>query len=159
MRSITVEDKEYIIESHATIYHREYQYDHTFREFIEAKVYDFMENSDKKKENIWILEVEGEPKGSISLTRVDNETAQLGLFLVDPSLRGSGAGFKLIQKLIDFSKEQEYRTIILWTNRELEAARHLYQKCGFKLTETKRTHKSNKELLEEKWELFLYEEK
>lgn len=51
------------------------------------------------------LEVEGKQKGSISIKKVNENTAQLGLFLVEPDIRGAGNGQQLVQTAIDFCKE------------------------------------------------------
>lgn len=147
-----LEDADYIINSHYKIYNREYQYDLSFRDFIAESVNGFIKRSDSK-ENIWILEIEGEPKGSISIKKVNDKVAQLGLFLVEPDLRGSGYGKQLLQTAIAFCKEKGYQAVILWTNSELKTARRIYEKNGFQLKETRIRNLSNKELIEEKWEL------
>ncbi|QPA32542.1 GNAT family N-acetyltransferase [Thermaerobacillus caldiproteolyticus] len=147
-----LEDADYIINSYYEIYNREYQYDLSFRDFIAESVNGFIKRSDSK-ENIWILEIEGEPKGSISIKKVNDKVAQLGLFLVEPDLRGSGYGKQLLQTAIAFCKEKGYQTVILWTNSELKSARCIYEKNGFQLKETRIRNLSNKELIEEKWEL------
>ena len=117
IRMFKLEDADYIINSHYEIYNREYQYDLSFRDFIAESVNGFIKRSDSK-ENIWILEIEGEPKGSISIKKVNDKVAQLGLFLVEPDLRGSGYGKQLLQTAIAFCKEKGYQTVILWTNSE-----------------------------------------
>jgi GNAT superfamily N-acetyltransferase len=152
IRTFRLEDADYIINSHYEIYNREYQYDLSFRDFIAESVKGFIKRSDSK-ENIWILEIEGKQRGSISIKKVNDKIAQLGLFLVEPSLRGSGYGKQLLQKAIDFCKEKGYQTIILWTNSELKSARRIYEKNGFQLKETRIQTLSNKELIEERWEL------
>ncbi|OAT72965.1 GNAT family N-acetyltransferase [Parageobacillus thermoglucosidasius] len=152
IRMFKLEDADYIINSHYKIYNREYQYDLSFRDFIAESVNGFIKRSDSK-ENIWILEIEGEPKGSISIKKVNDKVAQLGLFLVEPDLRGSGYGKQLLQTAIAFCKEKGYQAVILWTNSELKTARRIYEKNGFQLKETRMRNLSNKELIEEKWEL------
>ncbi|BDG47259.1 GNAT family N-acetyltransferase [Parageobacillus sp. KH3-4] len=152
IRMFKLEDADYIINSHYKIYNREYQYDLSFRDFIAESVNGFIKRSDSK-ENIWILEIEGEPKGSISIKKVNDKVAQLGLFLVEPDLRGSGYGKQLLQTAIAFCKEKGYQAVILWTNSELKTARRIYEKNGFQLKETRIRNLSNKELIEEKWEL------
>lgn len=106
-----------------------------------------------KKENIFILEIEGQPSGSISIKQVAEHTAQLGLFLIEPHFRGSGYGKDLIIKALSFCVDNGFNKVILWTNEELEAARFIYQKIGFKLKITQRSILSTKVLLEEQWEL------
>lgn len=154
IRTFRLEDQDYIINSHYELYNKEFNYDRSFRDFITDRVKGFIERSNNE-ENIWILEIDGEKKGSISLNKVNEDTVQLGLFLVDPNVRGGGYGQKLVQTAIDFSKELEFKRIILWTNSELAAARSIYKRNGFELIETRVQTLSNKKMTEEKWVLSL----
>lgn len=153
IRSFRSEDAEYIINSHYRIYAKEYNYDVSFRDFIAKNMDDFVQRSDSSKEHIWILEMDDEPKGSIGIFKVNESVAQLRFFLIDPKLRGTGFGRQLVQKAIDFCKIKHYKTILLWTNSDLKAARHLYGKCGFQLMETRKEFLSNQVIIEERWEL------
>jgi GNAT superfamily N-acetyltransferase len=55
-----------------------------------------------------------------------DDIAQLRWFLLDPCLRGKGTGKKLLNLLLDFAKEKNYRSIEIWTVKGLEAADALY---------------------------------
>ncbi|QTL51273.1 MULTISPECIES: GNAT family N-acetyltransferase [Priestia] len=155
IRDFNENDKDYIIDSHYKIYNKEYNYDLSFKEFISNSINQYIKNANSLLENIWILDIDGCPKGSISIKRVNEDVAQLGLFLVDPSLRGTGLGKQLVQTAIDFCKEKNYKKVVLWTNSELVAARRIYKNKGFQLIETRKQFLSNKELVEEQWELSL----
>ncbi|WP_054974498.1 GNAT family N-acetyltransferase [Paenibacillus sp. A3] len=152
IRNFTLDDVDYIINSHYEIYNREFQYDLSFRDFIEKRVKGLVERSDDK-ENIWILEVDGKSSGSICIMKINEDSAQLGLFLVAAHVRGAGYGNRLVRTAIDFCKEIGFKRIILWTNSELISARRIYEKNGFQLKETRSQILSNKELIEERWEL------
>ncbi|MCL7749576.1 GNAT family N-acetyltransferase [Halalkalibacter alkaliphilus] len=152
IRTYRLEDQDYIVNSHYDLYNKEFGYDLTFREFIEESVRGFIERADSS-ENIFILEIGGKQSGSVSLKKVNDNTAQLGLFLVEPNVRGTGYGQKLVETAINFSKENGFKSIILWTNSELKAARRIYERFGFELKKTQTQILSNKELIEEKWEL------
>ncbi|WAH36105.1 GNAT family N-acetyltransferase [Alicyclobacillus dauci] len=153
IRSFNNADAEYMVNSHYDIYQREYGYDLSFKEFIENSVNDFVDTADRNCEHIWILDLEGKQRGSIGLTRVNEATAQLRLFLIDPEARGFGFGGKLVKQAIDFARSNKYKKIILWTNSDLKSARHLYNRFGFKLVERKTSTLSNQILTEERWEL------
>ncbi|MFK7681940.1 GNAT family N-acetyltransferase [Priestia megaterium] len=155
IRDFNENDKDYIIDSHYKIYNKEYNYDLSFKKFISNSVNQYIKKENNSLENIWILDIDGFPKGSISIKRTNEDVAQLGLFLVDPSLRGTGLGKQLVQTAIDFCKEKNYKKVVLWTNSELVAARRIYKNKGFQLIETRKQFLSNKELVEEQWELSL----
>ncbi|MDV2682898.1 GNAT family N-acetyltransferase [Alkalihalophilus lindianensis] len=154
IRAFELEDKDYIINSHYQVFNREFQYDLSFKAFIAKRVEEIVTRSDSK-EQIWIVEVDGKQKGSICLMKKDEETAQLGLFLVEPTLRGAGYGQQLIEVAINFSKKVGFKRMILWTNSELTSARKLYERNRFTLKTTQIQTLSNKELIEEMWELTL----
>ena len=112
-----------------------------------------MKNRNEEKENVWVIDSNGLLKGSIGIVKVSDDIAQLRWFLIEPDQRGRGLGKRLIQKAIEFSKDKNYKTIILWTNTSLYAARKLYESFGFNITEVKNSLLSNQEMVEEKWEL------
>ncbi|MFS1516654.1 GNAT family N-acetyltransferase [Bacillus sp. SCS-151] len=157
IRSYKLEDINYIISTHYEIYHKEFHYDESFKEFIQKKVWDIV-NRSHVRENIWVVEKEGDLKGSVCINQFDSEIAQLGLFLIDPLSRGLGIGSQLIKTAITFSTEKKYKKIILWTNSDLIAARNLYKKFGFEIVETQEVFLSNIAMVEERWELILNSE-
>ncbi|MFD2444157.1 GNAT family N-acetyltransferase [Bacillus sp. CGMCC 1.16607] len=154
IREFTLEDKDYIIESHYSMYKEEYGYDISFKQFVAKKIQEYIIKKDPK-ERIWMIEIDSNLFGSISISKYDENTAQLGLFLVDPVLRGTGMGKKLVQTAVDFCVSNSFKKIILWTNDDLKSARHIYGKFGFIKVKTKESFLSNVKMVEGKWELKL----
>ena len=70
--------------------------------------------------------------------RIPTSVARIRLLLVDPKARGLGLGARLIDECIRFARRAGYKKITLWTHSVLTAARHIYQKAGFKLMRTER---------------------
>ncbi|MBO8172835.1 MAG: GNAT family N-acetyltransferase [Bacillaceae bacterium] len=153
IRPFNQRDIDYVIESHYQIYQREYQYDLTFKAFVESSLTRFLEKFDPERENLWILEVDQQPRGSICIEKIEADTAQLRFFLVEPAVRGQGFGHQLLKQAVDFCRDKDYQTLFLWTNRNLVTARRLYEKFGFFITETREQLLSNQNLVEERWEL------
>lgn len=84
---------------------------------------------------------------------VSNSKIETRWFFVNDSMQGKGIGNKLVEKAMQFCEDHGYTKISLWTIDILHAARHLYKKHGFTLTETKKnTEWTDHVLLEEKWE-------
>lgn len=155
IRTYRKEDLDYIIGRHRELYASEYGFSTEFSDYVEKYVLKFDEQHDEDKENIWIGEMDGKPVGMIALVRVDDMTAQLRWFLIEPEMRGMGLGHMLMDTVMDFCNEKGYRHVFLWTVNILEAARALYSRFGFKLTESKANDTWNGNLLEERWDLYM----
>lgn len=156
IRTYQQRDINYVIGSHKKLYEEEYGFTKEFSDYVKEYVLKFHEHHDDAKENMWIAEVNGEIVGVIAVVKVDDATAQLRWFLVEPEARGKGLGHTLMKTLIDFCKENGYKHIILWTVNILEAARYLYKTYGFSLTEEVGNDTwANNSIKEERWDLYL----
>ncbi|PZT53448.1 GNAT family N-acetyltransferase [Paenibacillus silvae] len=155
IRSFIQKDLQYVIEAHIRIYRDEYNYDDSFAVFISDAVQTFAHTGDFTREMLWIVELDHRPCGSIGLTRVNDSTAQLRWFLLEPEARGAGWGRRLIEHVIAYATQRGYRSILLWTNQSLLDARKLYELYGFEIKEIRTQLLSGQELTEERWELDL----
>lgn len=155
VRTYKPEDIAYIIKRHREIYDDEYGFGQEFGYYIEKYVREFDGNHDETQENIWIAEMNGKPTGVIALVRATDAAAQLRWFLIEPEMRGKGLGRKLMDRIMDFCNEKNYKHVFLWTVDKLEAARHLYKSYGFNLTEIKENNSWGNNITEERWDLHL----
>ena len=71
------------------------------------------------------------------------------------ALRRKGAGNRLINAAIDFCRSKHYNKIYLWTFEGLDAAKHLYEKSGFKLVEANKGTQWGTEVNEQRFECSL----
>jgi GNAT superfamily N-acetyltransferase len=79
--------------------------------------------------------------------------AHLRWFITSDEIRGSGAGNALMGAAMAFCREREYRRVYLWTFDGLGAARHLYEKFGFRLVHQHRGSQWGAEVEEQRFEL------
>jgi DNA-binding MarR family transcriptional regulator/GNAT superfamily N-acetyltransferase len=156
LRSHKPGDMGWVVQRHGELYSREYGYDERFEALVAGIVAKFIEQFDAKRERCWIAEKDGERVGSIFLVRKSSSVAKLRLLLVEPGARGLGIGRRLVSECVNFARHAGYRKIVLWTQSELPAARHLYEQAGFRRIRQK-PHQSwgRKDLVSEIWELKL----
>ena len=119
----------------------------------------FLRRYDGARDGIWLALADGRIEGSIAIDGVEAgaEGAHLRWFIVSDALRGNGAGGKLISTALDFCRVRKYRTVYLWTFEGLNAARHLYEKHGFRMTRQQRGKQWGSEVNEQRFECHLPE--
>lgn len=147
-------DAGYIAHLHGKLYGNTYQFSHAFEFYVVKGLADFI--ADPAGGQLWVAEVNGEIAGAIAIAKAGDRTAQLRWFILEEQYQGLGIGKMLMETAIEFCHEQRYQHVFLWTVNILEAARYLYAKYGFKLTEEKKnTDWTADMLIEERWDLEL----
>ncbi len=145
----------WVVSRHGAIYAHEYGWDTHFEALVASIVGKFVEHYDPLLERCWIAERYGEPVGCVFLVKASRRVAKLRLFLVEPDARGLGLGSHMVQELLVFARAAGYRTVRLWTQSVLLAARHIYANAGFRLVAEEPHHSFGHDLVAETWELRL----
>ena len=145
----------WIVKRNGELYAQEYGWKSPFEGVCAQIVADFANGHDPKRERCWIAELDGENVGTVMLVKDKPGVARLRLLLVDPKARGLGLGARLVDECIRFARRAGYKKITLWTHSVLTAARHIYEKAGFKLRRSE-PHKSwGRPVVSEHWDLEL----
>jgi len=154
LRAPRTGDFGWIVSRHAELYKQEYGWTEPFEGLCAQIVADFVNNFDPRRERCWIAELNGENVGCVMLAN-DDDVARIRLLLVDPKARGLGIGARLVDECLRFARKSGYKKVTLWTHSVLTAARHVYEKAGFKLMRTE-PHKSwGRPVVSEHWDLAL----
>ena len=149
-------DVGWVVSAHGRLYADEYGWDLSFEGHVAGIVQHFIEHYDPARERCWIAERDGQQVGSVFLVKKSATVAKLRLLIVDPSARGLGIGARLVEECTRFARQAGYRTVTLWTNSILDAARHLYEHAGYRMVERGAPERRfGKDLVFETWELTL----
>ncbi|MFM2069068.1 MAG: hypothetical protein RLZZ584_3977 [Pseudomonadota bacterium] len=127
-----------VTELHASYYARHAGFGLPFEARMARELTDFCEHLDTTRDGLWLVtQCDGRIEGSIAIDGLhghDEAGAHLRWFIVSDALRGQGAGRALLQAAMDFVDAQGYGRTVLHTFAGLDAARHLYEAAGFRLT-------------------------
>jgi GNAT superfamily N-acetyltransferase len=155
LRSPRPGDMGWVVERNGAVYAQEYGWDEKFEALAAEIVAQFVKTFDPARERCWIAERGGQRVGSVFVVRQSDEVAKLRLLLVDPAARGLGLGKRLVQECIRFARQAGYAKLTLWTQQNLDAARHIYAAAGFSRVHSEPYDGIGRDLVSEIWDLDL----
>jgi GNAT superfamily N-acetyltransferase len=144
-----------IVDLHATYYRREVDFGLTFESRVARELCEFCERYSEDRDGLWLALKQGSIEGSIAIdgSRAEECGAHLRWFICSDDARGSGIGTALLTSAIAFCRSKRYELVSLWTFEGLAAARHLYEKFGFRLVHQQRGTQWGSEVNEQRFEL------
>jgi GNAT superfamily N-acetyltransferase len=139
---------------HGTYYHRQAGFGAFFEAKVARELADFTDRFDVNRDGLWLLTDGGRMEGSIAIDGLHAaaEGAHLRWFIVSDERRGQGFGSALLTAGLDFCRQRRYERVTLWTFAGLDAARHLYEKYGFRMTEERPGRQWGTEVQEQRFE-------
>ena len=155
IRPSTPGDADWIVARHGALYAQEAGFDDTFGKLVAEIVANFVASHDPAGEQGWVAEKDGRRLGCIFCVRLEEETAKLRLFLVEPEARGTGLGRRLLETCLGFAKDCGYRRLKLWTHESHRAACALYRARGFACESSVPVRSFGQDLVEQSWSIDL----
>jgi GNAT superfamily N-acetyltransferase len=137
---------------HGAIYGREHGVNATFEDDVAEALAAALDAGWPERGGFWAVEKEGRLAGTLALTEESPGAARVRWFLLDPSLRGLGAGRRLLEELIAEADEAGYELLLLDTFSELRTAAHLYRGHGFAVTDEREWTRWGPTLLLQRYE-------
>jgi len=144
-----------IVELHARYYRDIAGFGLPFESRVARELSEFCERHVDARDGLWLALQDGNVEGSIAIdgSRAGQDGAHLRWFIASDSLRGTGAGTALLTSAMEFCRSRKYERVYLWTFEGLAAARHLYEKFGFRLAAQQRGTQWGAEVNEQRFEL------
>jgi GNAT superfamily N-acetyltransferase len=143
-----------ITEMHARFYSAQAGFGLYFESRVARELAAFCERYEETRDGLWLAVIDGQVEGSIAIDglHAGQEGAHLRWFITSNRLRGSGMGGRLLAQALDFCDAKGYRKTFLWTFESLQAARHLYEKNGFRLLHQQTGQQWGSKVLEQRFE-------
>lgn len=140
-----------ITEMHASYYAKTAGFGAPFEAKVATELSEFCLRYAEGKDGLWLATDGNAIHGSVAIdgSRARESGAHLRWFITSDESRGKGVGSRLLGAALAFCRAQAYRKVYLWTFDGLHAARHLYEKHGFRLSRTQRGSQWGREVDEQ----------
>jgi GNAT superfamily N-acetyltransferase len=122
---------------HAEYYARHWGFDLSFESQVAREFSDFLCVFDPSQDFFLAAWQGRRLAGAVALDghSTPEEGARLRWFIVDEAWQCRGLGRELMRRLLAFARAAGHRHLYLWTFAGLDAARRLYDACGFGLAQ------------------------
>ena len=127
---------ERIVALHMGYYGPNWHFGPAFKKYLMDGLGEFAARIDPEKDLFLVAKREGKIVGSVCIDGSATEDAQLRWFILDPSIHGRGIGNGLLSRAMAFVRSAGHRHVYLFTFKGLDSACRLYEKHGYRLTET-----------------------
>lgn len=127
----------WIVERHAIYHGREMGFGAAFETRVARDLSEFVGRIGSPANFLLRAEVNGRMVGSIAIDGEDlgSGRAHLRWFILDDAMQGRGIGSRMLARTLEFCDAAGFAETHLWTLKGLEAARVLYERTGFTMTE------------------------
>ncbi len=146
-----------ITEMHGTYYGEFWGMGAVMEAKIAEGLAEFLCRYTPSQDGLWIVRDGEQVVGAIAIDGKQAATkgARLRWFMLLPAYQGAGLGQRLFREALDFCRDAGFHKVYLTTFAGLDAARHLYEKAGFRLVQEETGNSWGKTVTEQVFELDL----
>lgn len=143
-----------IAELHGTYYAQHWDFGLFFESKVATELSEFLNRFDPAHDGFWLARAQDQIVGAIAIDGSQAATtgARLRWFILDPAYQGQGIGNLLMHAAMQFCEQAAFKRVYLTTFAGLDAARHLYEKWGFRLCEEEEDTHWGKAVMEQVFE-------
>ncbi len=151
-RGHSSEDVNELVRMHREVYESEFGLDPSFAADVATQMAELRRRGwPGPGEGLWLAELGDQVVGSITLYEVGDGKGRLGHLVLTPEARGSGAGRRLVEQVLEAARAAPYERLELATFSDLSAAGNLYRSVGFARVSNERSVRWGREM---EWELY-----
>ena len=148
----SAEDVNELVRMHREVYESEFGLDPSFASDVATQMAELRRRGwPGPGEGLWLAELGDQVVGSITLYEVGDGKGRLGHLVLTPEARGSGAGRRLVEQVLEAARAAPYERLELATFSDLSAAGSLYRSVGFARVSSERAVRWGREM---DWELY-----
>lgn len=147
----------WVVGLHGAYYHEHWQFGWYFEAKVATELAELFGRFEPTRDGFWLAKRAGRIVGSVTIDggQADTVGARLRWFIVDPACQGQGIGQALIEAALAFCRQAGFRRVYLTTFAGLDAARHLYERHGFRLVAEQTDNHWGATTREQEFELYL----
>jgi GNAT superfamily N-acetyltransferase len=143
-----------LVELHGRYYARDWRFGRYFEAKVANELGELVARLDAARDGFWVVAEADNIVGGIAIDgSCEPGLARLRFFIVEDSQRGKGMGEELMRRALDFCRGAGHRRVFLTTFAGLNAARKLYERHGFVLTEERPNRTWGVEVTEQRFDL------
>jgi GNAT superfamily N-acetyltransferase len=155
LRDLEPGDAGWIAMRHGELYWRDEGYGAGFEALVLHVLSDFVANRTERERGWIAVDAGGARRGCVLCRRPAEDTARLHLFLVEPTLRGTGLAQRLLHAVMAHARRTGAARLVLRTHESHRAAGRLYARNGFRLVDETPVTAFGHPTVEQGWERVL----
>jgi GNAT superfamily N-acetyltransferase len=145
-----------VVRLHREVYENEYELEPSFANDVATQLAELSRSGwPGPREGLWLARLGDRTVGSVTLIQESSELGRLGHLVLLSEARGTGAGRRLVDTVLDAARAAGYERLHLFTFGDLRAAGSLYRSVGFVVSSSERRRRWGRSMDWQRYELAL----